>query len=141
MARSWQTEINSEANSPPALYAYGHLRIAYELSVASDKCPMRHFPSNSSHTTSPVLGQMVIIPKLTLSSAPMPPRSCSTRHISNGASFASTSSAESISSTYLRAISTWKHNIIHRAAGSRYGGVKMRELSHERSITILADLL
>lgn len=127
--------------SPPALYACGHLRVAYEFLAKSKKRPVRHFPSNSSHTTSPVLGQMAIIPILTLSSAPMPPRSCSTRHINNGASFGSTSSTESMSSTYLGAISIWWHNIKQRAASSRYGGVKMRELSLERSITVLANFL
>ncbi len=108
---SWQIKADSETNAPPALYAYDHLWVAYEFSAVSDKCPIRHFPSNSSHTTSPVLGQMAIIPILTLSSAPMPPRNCSTRHISNGASFASTSSTESRSSTYLRAISIRNHNM------------------------------
>src|SRR6266576_2794718 len=141
MARSWQKKANSEKDLPPALYACGHLRVVYEFSAASEKHPIRHFPSNSSHTTSPVLGQMAIIPMLTLSSAPMPPRSCSIRHINNGASFGSTSSTESMSSTYLRAISIWWHNIKHKAASSRYGGVEMREFSLERSITVLADFL
>jgi hypothetical protein len=128
-------------NSPPALYACGHLRVAHEFSATSEKRPIRHFPSNSSHTTSPVLGQMAIIPMLTRSSAPMPPRSCSTRHINNGASFGSTSSTESMSSTYLRAISIWWHNLKHGTVSSRYGGVKMRKFSFERSITVLANFL
>src|SRR6266702_3427785 len=93
-----QFESQTMANLLRAQCAYDHLKATLaEVGNALNK----NLPSNSSHTTSPVLGQMTIIPTLTLSSAPMPPRSCSTMHMSRGALFAPTSSTESISSTYL----------------------------------------
>ena len=64
--------------------------------------PGCNIPSNSSHTTSPVLGDIAIMATFTRSSVPIPPRGCSNMHIRGGAALGSNSSTVLRSSTYLR---------------------------------------
>lgn len=62
---------------------------------------MQSLPSNSSHTTSPVQGEITTIAIKTRSSAPIPPRGSSTKHIMGGAELGSNSSVVFKSSTKL----------------------------------------
>lgn len=77
-------------------------------------------PSKSSQTTSPVLGQMVIMPSDTSAAGLF--FVSSIKHINGGGVYLSRSSTESRSSTYL---AHCENNHYHRLGNLRCSGVEM----------------